>query len=136
MVSRRHARSSPRTISGLTFGGNLANPYPTGVLQPIGASKGADTFLGQIIGRFAPLDLQNGQNARTSSSLQRELPGTVAVEVGYTGSRGYDLTTDLDLNPTAGSVPDHQPRARSGRHRFSERALSRIRSPGCFPARA
>jgi hypothetical protein len=84
---------------GLTFRGTLANPYPGGVLQPIGASKGADTFLGQSIGRFASLDLRNGTNGRYLVNVQRELPGAWLVEIGYTGSRGWDLTTDLDLNP-------------------------------------
>ena len=46
-----------------------------------------------------PLDLRNGQNARYLVSVQRELPGQWLFEVGYTGSRGYDLTTDLDLEP-------------------------------------
>ncbi len=84
---------------GLTFRANLANPYPGGVLQPIGASKGADTFLGQSIGRFAPLDAKNGMNGRYLFNIQRELPGQWLVEAGYTGSRGWDVNTDLDLNP-------------------------------------
>ncbi|MEN3339952.1 MAG: hypothetical protein V7647_3628, partial [Acidobacteriota bacterium] len=75
------------------------NPYPAGVLQPAGASQGPNTFLGQTAGRFAPLDFRNGQNARYIVSLQRELPGQWLLDVGYAGSRGYDLTTDLDINP-------------------------------------
>jgi hypothetical protein len=84
---------------GLTFRANLANPYPTGVLEPSGASKGADTFLGQTAGRFLPLDFRNGQNARYIVGVQRELPGQWLLDVGYAGSKGYNLTTDLDLNP-------------------------------------
>lgn len=84
---------------GLTFRANLANPYPSGVLSPGGASKGVDTFLGQSVGRFVPLDATNGQNARYLVNLQRELPGQWLFEIGYTGSRGWDISTDLDLNP-------------------------------------
>jgi hypothetical protein len=84
---------------GLTFKANLANPYPSGVLEPIGATRGADTSLGQSIGRFVPLDFNNGQNARYSIGLQRELPGQWLADVAYTGSHGWDQTTDVDLNP-------------------------------------
>jgi carboxypeptidase family protein/TonB-dependent receptor-like protein len=89
----------PTDDQGLTFRATLANPYPAGVLQPAGASQGADTFLGQTAGRFAPLDFRNGQNARYILSVQRELPGQWLLDVGAAGSRGYNLTTDLDLNP-------------------------------------
>ncbi len=84
---------------GVTFKANLANPFPGGVQDPIGSSKGADTFLGQSIGRFAPLDFHNAQNARYSIGVQRELPGKWLADVAYTGSHGWDQTTDLDLNP-------------------------------------
>ena len=84
---------------GLTFRANLANPYPAGVLNPAGASLGVNTFLGQGIGRFAPSNLRNGENARYLINIQRELPGQWLFEAGYTGSRGWDITTDLDLNP-------------------------------------
>jgi hypothetical protein len=69
------------------------------VLEPSGASKGADTFIGQTAGRFVPIDFKNGQNARYIVGVQRELPGQWLLDVGYAGSKGYDLTTDLDLNP-------------------------------------
>jgi hypothetical protein len=84
--------------SGLTFRSTLANPFPDGLLQPAGASRGADTFLGQGLGRFAPLDFQNQQNMRYTIGVQRELPGQWTAEVAYAGSRGYDLTTEIDLN--------------------------------------
>ncbi|PYR91351.1 MAG: hypothetical protein DMF84_17040 [Acidobacteria bacterium] len=90
---------------GLTFRSTLSNPYPSGVLQPAGSSRGADTFLGQDLSRFAPLSLKNAQNMRYLANLQRELPGAWVLEVGYAGSRGYNLTTggggqagEIDLN--------------------------------------
>ncbi len=83
---------------GLTFNATLANPFPSGVLAPAGASRGADTFLGQDLNnasgaRFAPLDFQNAQNTRYLISVQRELPNQWLIEGGYTGSRGWNLTT-------------------------------------------
>ena len=48
--------------------------------------------------------------------MQRELPGQWLLEVGYAGSRGWDLTTggggqagEIDLNAIPGSVPLDEP---------------------------
>ena len=90
----------PSDNLGLTFNANLANPFPAGVLTPAGASAGANTGLGQTVGRFIPLDMKNPQNARYSIGVQRELPSQWLLDVAFTGSRGWDQTTDLDLNPT------------------------------------
>ena len=88
----------PSNDLGLTFNSTLANPFPSGVVAPAGASRGADTFLGQDLNnasgtRFVPLDFKNAQNTRYLLSVQRELPNQWLVEGGYTGSRGWNLTT-------------------------------------------
>ena len=97
-ASRRARRSSPRNDLGLTFRRTLANPYPDGVLQPPATRYGANTFLGQRHRPLRAARLKNGQNAALLVSMQRELPGQWLLEVGYVGSRGYDLTTDVELN--------------------------------------
>lgn len=99
-----YSQSTPFTASldrGLSFLSTLGNPYPTGVLQPVDNTLGPSTFLGQSLSRFAPLDFKNAQNMRYLIDLQRQLAGQWVVDVGYTGSYGYYLTTNLDLN----SVP-------------------------------
>ena len=88
----------PTNDLGLTFNATLANPFPSGVLAPAGATRGADTFLGQDLNnasgtRFVPLDFQNAENARYLVSVQRELPNQWLIEAGYIGSRGWNLTT-------------------------------------------
>jgi hypothetical protein len=88
----------PSNDLGLTFNATLANPFPSGVTAPAGASRGADTFLGQDLNnasgtRFVPLDFKNAQNTRYLISVQRELPNQWLLEGGYTGSRGWNLTT-------------------------------------------
>ena len=88
----------PSNDLGLTFNATLANPFPSGVVAPAGASRGADTFLGQDLNnasgtRFVPLDFKNAQNTRYLISVQRELPNQWLLEGGYTGSRGWNLTT-------------------------------------------
>ncbi len=100
----------PTLDNGLTFRATLSNPFPDGVVDPSGSSRGADTFLGQDLNnangtRFVPLDYKNGQNVRYLVSVQHELPGQWLLEAGYAGSRGYTLTTgggaqagEIDLN--------------------------------------
>jgi carboxypeptidase family protein len=102
VVQHGFSQTTPLIASddlGLTFRSSLANPYPGGAAEPAGASRGVDTFLGQTIGRFAANSMRNGENARYLINVQRELPGQWLFEAGYTGSRGWDLTTELDLNP-------------------------------------
>jgi len=91
-------QASPDT--GLTFTANLANPFPNGVLDPPGASQGVNTFLGRTLDRFAQVDgVKNARNARWAATVQRELPGAWLVEVGYVGSKGWDQTVNINLNP-------------------------------------
>ena len=77
------------TDNGLTSVGTLANPFPTGVLTPAGASLGLSVLLGQNIS-FRPRDLNNTQAQRWSFGVQRELPGNWVVELQYVGNHGYD----------------------------------------------
>jgi hypothetical protein len=67
-------------------------------LQPLGNALGPNTFLGQSLTRFAPLDIENSQILRYQVTVQRELPGQWLFEGGYVGSHGYKLTTNTELN--------------------------------------
>jgi hypothetical protein len=99
-----YSQSTPFTATqdrGLTFQSTLNNPYPLGLLDPAGNTRGPNTFLGQSLDRFAPLEFRNGQIMRFLVNVQRELPGQWLLEGGYVGSHGYDLTTNSELN----SVP-------------------------------
>lgn len=84
----------PTLDSGLTFRANLADPFPDGVINPPGSSLGLGTFLGQGIG-FLPVDPRNGLSQRWELGVQREFPGQWLLELGYVGTRGYDLVTSL-----------------------------------------
>jgi hypothetical protein len=92
----------PTLNAGLTFApacatcGNLFNPFPTGVVEPPGATLGVGTFLGRGIS-FVPLDRANGMTQRWELSVQRELPGSWLVEAAYIGNRAFDLTTGTNI---------------------------------------
>jgi outer membrane receptor protein involved in Fe transport len=94
----------PTLDNGLTFRASLANPFPDGAQDPPGASRGADTFLGRSLAsssnRFVnDISFRNGQAMRWVASVQRELPGQWMVEAAYVGNHGYDLRTNVQINP-------------------------------------
>ena len=85
---------------GLTIRGTLANPFPDGVTEPPGASRGPNTFIGRTLEAFVhDIDVKLPQSMRWSLGIQRELPGQWVVEAAYVANRGYDLTTGVNLNP-------------------------------------
>ena len=53
----------------------------------------------RTLDRFAMVDgVRNEQNARWAVTVQRELPAKWLLEVGYVGSRGFDLTMEQNEN--------------------------------------
>jgi hypothetical protein len=79
---------SPQTAPVPTV--TISNPFPNGLVQPLGNSLGAATGAGTNI---AYID-QNGTAPRVqqfSVDFQRELPGNQAITIGYTGARGDHL---------------------------------------------
>ncbi|PYR74659.1 MAG: hypothetical protein DMF86_17890 [Acidobacteria bacterium] len=79
----------------------LSNPFPNGLVQPLGNSLGTLTGLGTNISYID----QHGTAPRVqqySVDLQRELPGGMAVTISYIGARGTHLgvggTVDQAVN--------------------------------------
>jgi hypothetical protein len=90
----------PSPDNGVTIRATLDNPFPDGVSDPPGNSRGVNTFVGRGIGRFNDdLDFKNPQAMRLALTVQRELAGEWVVEGGYVGNRSFDLQTDFNLNP-------------------------------------
>ena len=80
---------------------SIDNPFPNGLAQPVGSSLG---LLAGVGGNIDYVD-QNREASRVqqySIDFQRELPGDVAVSIGYTGARGDFLsfggTNDATIN--------------------------------------
>jgi hypothetical protein len=70
---------------------SLTNPFPNGLVQPLGNSLGTSTGMGLNV---AYVD-QNSTAPRVqqfSVDLQRELPGNQAISFQYSGSRGDHLS--------------------------------------------
>jgi hypothetical protein len=70
--------------------GTLSNPFPGGVNQPSGSDNGRYQNVGSSI-RFIDQFRRDPYLQSWSIDVQRELPGNVAVKLGYVGSKGSDL---------------------------------------------
>lgn len=89
----------PSLDNGLTFIETLSNPFRGGIQEPVGASQGAQTFLGQSITFFDP-DPLSPRMQRWQVGFQRELPARWVAEVSYVGNRGSQIQTSRNLNAT------------------------------------
>jgi trimeric autotransporter adhesin len=69
----------------------LTDPFPTGIAQPSGNSRGALTNLDSSIS-YVDQNRKAPRVQQYSVDLQRELPGDLAVKVSYTGARTDDLS--------------------------------------------
>ena len=83
----------PRTV--------LDNPFPNGLLAPIGSSLGLLTNVGSNVD-FVDQNKGNPNVQQYSFDVQRELPGAMAVTIGYIGATGRDIgycgTNDCAIN--------------------------------------
>ncbi len=83
--------------SFLTPSATFSNPFPTGILQPDGSSKGVETFLGQSV-RYVSRNLDQPVTYRWNVNIQREIAKDLLLELGYMGSRANALPVDRELN--------------------------------------
>jgi hypothetical protein len=75
---------------------SLTNPFPGGVAQPEGSAMGRLTGVGSAV-QFVDPQTKMGHFHRYSIDLQRELRGTVRVELGYLGALGRDLAGSVGV---------------------------------------
>jgi len=76
--------------SNNTPANSLSNPYPNGLLQPVGNTLGLSQGLGDSIttidqGRRSPYVQQY------SLDIERQMPYGIAMQLGYVGSKGKNL---------------------------------------------
>ena len=88
----------PSFDNGLTFAANILNPFPDGVLDPLGNSLGLATNLGQSVSFFNTDNFRAPYLQRWSLTVQHMLPNNTLLEVGYVGTRGTKLFMNRNLN--------------------------------------
>ena len=93
------SRATPviTTVDGVTPSASISNPFPNGLLTPIGSSLGLATDLGlglsvNYIQRGLPATKQ------FSFGIQRDLPGGFLVDVSYVGNHATGLPISGNLN--------------------------------------
>lgn len=95
----RNTQMVPSLDNGLTFRATLSNPFPDGILEPLGAAQGPLTFVGQSVSFFYERPLMPYMQ-RWQWGIQRELPGGYVAEATYVGNRGTHIELDQNLNVT------------------------------------
>jgi hypothetical protein len=76
--------------NGLSFIASLSNPFPNGIIEPVGAGRGTLTNLGTSVTFFNP-DPKAPYMQRWQMGIQRELSSGYVVEAAYVGNRGTHL---------------------------------------------
>ncbi|WP_051669525.1 carboxypeptidase-like regulatory domain-containing protein [Bryobacter aggregatus] len=79
------------TDGNFTPAASLANPYPSGILQPSGNSLGGLSGIGQPLTITDPQTRSAGYVQQTSFEVQRQLPAGFVVTAGLLGSRSLGL---------------------------------------------
>jgi hypothetical protein len=97
--------STPMVVSyngNLTPAGNLFNPFPTGLIQPTGASLGLATLEGQSI-TFTDTARTLPYIHQFSAGFQHELPSHILLDLSYVGSRTrrFGVSQNLDALTTS-----------------------------------
>jgi len=76
--------------NNLTPASSLSNPYPNGLLQPVGRAALGLTGVGQGIA-VPDIDATSGYVQQYSLDVQRQLPASFVLGVGYIGSKSLHL---------------------------------------------
>jgi hypothetical protein len=89
------------TDGNRTPANSLNDPFPGGIQPPQGSARGLATGAGGVID-FVDQDSGPGQVHQYSIDYARELPGGIAVSIGYSGSRSDNMpfggTVDATVN--------------------------------------
>jgi len=85
------------TDGNLKPANSLSNPYPVGLVQPIGSSQGLQTLVGQGF-TFYDTNVKIPMNHQFSFGIQREIPWNMVVDISYIGSRTRSLSTAKGIN--------------------------------------
>ncbi|MEK7405535.1 MAG: TonB-dependent receptor [Acidobacteriota bacterium] len=86
------------SLDSVTPQDRLSNPFPKGLLNPIGSSQGLSTLLGQGVS-FVDVERRSTYTQQYSVGIQFEPVRNLLIETAYVGNRGLHLrNNDLQLN--------------------------------------
>jgi hypothetical protein len=84
---------------GLTPAITMSNPFPTGLIPPVGSSLGLSTLLGQAVS-FDLSSFRPATSYQVSIGMQRILPGGLMLESSYVGNYTHGLQVNAGYNFT------------------------------------
>jgi len=87
------------TLDGYTFIRTLSNPFPEGILRPVGAGQGYQTLVGNSVSFFNEYPLRPYMQ-RWQFGIQRTLGKGYVAEVNYVGNRGTHIEIGQNYNAT------------------------------------
>jgi hypothetical protein len=87
------------TSGGAGTPGSLSDPYPAGILQPVGNTQGQLTQAGGDV-FFNDQFKESPFITKWSIDVQHEFSGGIAVKIGYVGSKGNNLGIGGTANST------------------------------------
>lgn len=101
VIQSGYSQNTPfiATSDGINFIGTLSNPFPTGIIEPVGAAAGTLTYVGQAI-TFFNQEPPMPQMHRWQLGIQHELKGGWVAEISYVGNKGYHIEYSRNLNST------------------------------------
>lgn len=76
---------------------SMSNPFPTGVVLPTGNTLGLGSALGQNVNFNDPNHVQP-RSAQFTLSVQRQLPGNLALQIAYVGAKPTRLEVNHNIN--------------------------------------
>jgi len=79
-------------ITGKSTTDILTNPFPNGLLAPVGNSQGAAVGIGTSLNNLVDPNTKSPRVHQYSVDVQRDMGGGIALEVGYVGSHSTHLT--------------------------------------------
>lgn len=85
------------SVDGVTPVGTLRDPFPNGITQPVGASGGLLTALGENFNTLVRSQAV-GYNQEFSLNIQYEAATDFVIDAAYVGNRGSKLPMPLALN--------------------------------------
>ncbi len=91
-----YSQSTPIVASfdnNFTPAATLDNPYPNGLVPPVGNAGGFATGIGQALS-LPDGAARSGYVQQYSFDIQRQLPGSFVLSAGYVGSKSLQLAQD------------------------------------------
>src|SRR5205085_5132789 len=85
--------------NGLHYVATTADPFPTGLIQPLGPAGGLETNLGQSLTVY-PTNRVRPYSQRWPLDIQRTIWNEFLVDVGYVGNKAIHLGVDRTINAT------------------------------------